>query len=59
MATSGDTSQEAASVQLEVYRRMTPAERLRVGLELTQMSRDLLSQGIRSRHPAYSNDEVR
>lgn len=54
-----DTSEEAARVQLEVYRRMTPAERLRVGLELTQMSRDLLAQGIRSRHPHYSDSQVR
>lgn len=59
MATPRDTSEEAARVQLDVYRRMAPEERLRVGLELTQMSRDLVAQGIRARHPGYSDDDVR
>ena len=40
------------------YRRMAPSERLNVGLELTRISRDLLAQGIRARHPEYSDDEV-
>ena len=56
---SHDTSEDAARVQLEVYRRMAPSERLNVGLELTRMSRDLLAQGIRARHPDYSDDEVK
>lgn len=59
MARSADTSPDAARVQLEVYRRMEPSERLRVGLELTRMSRDLLAQGIRARHPEYSDDDLR
>ncbi len=56
---SRDTSDEAARVQLEVYRRMAPSDRLRVGLELTRMSRELIAQGIRTRHPEYSDEEVR
>lgn len=59
MARSPDTSPDAARVQLEVYRRMQPSERLRVGLELTRISRDLLAQGIRARHPEYSDDDLR
>jgi hypothetical protein len=59
MPTPRDTSEEAARVQLEVYRRMAPEERLRVGLELTQMSRDLVAQGIRARHPEYADGDVR
>lgn len=59
VTTPRDTSEEAARVQLEVYRRMAPADRLRVGLELTRMSRELIAQGIRARHPEYSDDEVR
>jgi len=54
-----DTSEEAARVQLEIYRRMAPEERLRLGLELTRMSRDLVAQGIRARHPDYSDEDVR
>ena len=58
MTMSRDTSEDAARVQLEVYRRMDASDRLRVGLELTRISRDLLAEGIRTRHPAYSDDEV-
>ncbi len=59
MAVPRDTSEDAARIQLEVYRRMAPSERLNVGLELTRMSRDLLAEGIRARHPEYSDDEVK
>ena len=54
-----DTSPEAASVQLDAYRRMSPAARLRVGLELTAVSRRLLADGVRRRHPEYSDEQVR
>ena len=59
MTLSRDTSEEAARVQVEAYRKMPPSERLRVGLELTRMSRELLAQGIRRRHPEYSEDEMK
>lgn len=55
----GDTSDDAAAVQLEVYRRMGPERRLRVGLELTEISRRLLRDGVAHRHPEYSEAEVR
>lgn len=51
-----DTSRAAASAQTEIYRRMSPAARLRVGLELTTMSRRLLMEGIRRRHPEYDDE---
>jgi hypothetical protein len=54
-----DTSREAASAQLDAYRRMTPEARLRVGLELTEMARRVLIAGIRKRHPEYDDDQVR
>jgi hypothetical protein len=54
-----DTSEEAMAAQLEVYRRMTPEARLQVALELTEMSRKLLADGIRARHPEYSDEQVR
>jgi hypothetical protein len=38
---------------------MTPEARLRVGLELTEMARRLLTAGIRRRHPEYDDDQVR
>ena len=54
-----DTSPAATAVQLGCYQRMTPAARLRVALELTETGRGLMQQGIRKRHPEYSEDEVR
>lgn len=54
-----DTSKEAEQKQIEVLRRMTPSERFQHGLDLTATSRDLLEQGVRHRHPGYTEDEVR
>lgn len=54
-----DTSADAAQMQLEVYRRMTPQARLRAAMELADLSRQLLQNGIRARHPEYNDDQVR
>ena len=54
-----DTSESAFKVQLEVYRRMTPSQRLQIGLELTELSGRLLLDGVRSRHPEYSEEDLR
>jgi hypothetical protein len=56
---SSDTSPEAAAVQLEIYRSLGAAARLRIGLELTALSRQLLEEGIRKRHPEYDADQLR
>ena len=53
-----DTTDEAWAVQIEIYRNMPPAERLRIGLELSATSRRLLRDGIRQRHPEYTDPEV-
>ncbi|MBN1772402.1 MAG: hypothetical protein JXB32_14125 [Deltaproteobacteria bacterium] len=53
-----DTGPEASEMQLAIYRRMSPERRLRVGLELTELSRKLLREGIRRRHPEYGEPEV-
>lgn len=54
-----DTSEAADEVQLGIYRRMEPSERLQVGLDLTELSRQLLAEGIRQRHPEYDDEQVR
>jgi hypothetical protein len=38
---------------------MGPELRLRAGLDLTELSRRLLIQGIRSRNPDYTDEQVR
>ena len=55
---ASDTTSEAQAVQLTLYRRMAPERRLQVGLELTELSRRLLRDGIRGRHPEYDDGEV-
>ncbi len=54
-----DTTPEAAAVQLEIYRRMPPWRRLRAALEMGDMGRSLSAAGIRSRHPEYTEEQVR
>jgi len=54
-----DTSKEARRVQVEIFRRMTPEERLQKALEQSEISRELLAQGVRHRHPHYTEQEVR
>lgn len=46
-------------MQLDAYRRMTPAERLRVACELSVACRELARAGIRSRHPGAPEAEIR
>jgi len=54
-----DTTAEAAAAQLAVYRRMTPAQRGEIALEMSEAARELAKTGIRMRHPDYSETEVR
>ncbi|MFQ5856094.1 MAG: hypothetical protein ACE5LU_10665 [Anaerolineae bacterium] len=54
-----DTTAEAHQVQLDILRRLGPQGRLQKALELTELSRELLAQGVRQRHPEYSEEEVR
>ena len=56
---SRDTSADADEIQLAAYASMEPAERLRIGLGLTALSRRLLEEGIRRRHPEYREEELR
>jgi hypothetical protein len=53
-----DTTPEAA-VLLEIYRRMPPWRRLRAALEMGDLVRRLSEAGVRSRHPEYSEEQVR
>jgi len=54
-----DTSSEAKKVQIEILRKMKPEQRLRISLELSKFSKKLLEEGIRSRHPEYSEQEMK
>jgi hypothetical protein len=54
-----DTTPYAHQVQIEIFRRMRPEERLRSAVSLAQTSRELLKEGVRRRHPDYSEEQVR
>jgi len=54
-----DTTPEAADVQREVWRRMTAEQRDEVGAQLSENVRTIAAEGVRRRHPDYSNDQVR
>ena len=54
-----DTTPYAEEIQIEVFRRMGPEKRLQAAVSLAQTSRTLLREGVRGRHPEYSEDQVR
>jgi hypothetical protein len=54
-----DTSQEAAEVQMSVFRRMTGEQRLGMALEMSDFARELSLTRIRAEHPEWSAWDVR
>lgn len=56
---AADTTEEAARVQLAAFRRMTPEKRLELAFQMTNDLRRRLAEGVRQRHPEYSEDQVR
>jgi len=54
-----DTRPEAERIQLEIYEKMSPDRRLQISIDLAQTCRSLLREGVRHRHPEYTEEEVR
>ena len=54
-----DTTPAAAAIQEEIYRRLGPAGRFRIAMELSDFTRSLTEAGIRSRHPELSPVEIK
>ena len=57
MTRSRDTSPEASRRQLEIYRSMSPSERLRIAASITDEVRALTEAGISKRHPTWSAEQ--
>jgi hypothetical protein len=55
---SPDTDPAVEERQLEAWRRMTPAEKLRIVSELVRASEELALAGIRERHPQAKDREL-
>jgi hypothetical protein len=53
-----DTSPEAAALQIEIHRRMTPAQRLRAAIEMSEFARNLTRAGLRARYPGHTEGEI-
>lgn len=53
-----DTDAAAARVQLEALRRLGPAGRAAMVLEMNDTARKLASAGVRRRHPEYRPEQV-
>jgi Rv0078B-related antitoxin len=53
-----DTSPEAWEILLNIYRRMTPDEKLQRAFEMSDFLRSMCEARIRADHPAASEREV-
>jgi hypothetical protein len=49
-----DTTTEARAVELEIFRRMSPEQRLMIGFQLSEQVRAFSLAGLRARHPGKS-----
>jgi hypothetical protein len=59
MGGSLDTDDETDRVQVEVYRKMGGPGRLATAFRLNGLARRTALAGIHSRHPDYSEEELR
>lgn len=53
-----DTTQSAADLHDEIHRRFTPADRLRMAMEMSEFARSLSKTGLRNRRPELTDAEV-
>ena len=54
-----DTSQDAHELQMRLYRSMTESQRSELALRMSDDIRRVASEGIKQRHPEYTESDVR
>ena len=54
-----DTSPEAHEFQMAAYRRMTLSQKSELIFEMSEAVRQIAREGIRMRHPDYSDEDVK
>jgi hypothetical protein len=54
-----DTTEEADRIQFEIWRTMSADEKLRRIFECSELLRTTFEDGIRDRHPGYTDHDVR
>lgn len=50
---------EAEQRQIEIYRRMSPSQRLALAMQMNRSMRELMDAGLRTTHPHLSDAERR
>lgn len=58
MRMDADHLKEAEQVRQEIFRRMTPAEKIAVADRLYWSARELKAAGFRTAHPDWSEEQV-
>ena len=58
-AVPADTIPEAARVQWDIFRRMSPSKRLELALRMSDSLRNVVASGVRDRHAGWSEEQVR
>ena len=56
---SADTSPAMERLQVDLWRQMTPFDRIRAASRLSRAAQELAVAGIRQRHPSASERECR
>ena len=54
-----DTTDDARRAQFDALRRLTPQERVRLAVDLSEELRGVVAAGVRDRHPEWGGDRVR
>lgn len=49
---------EAAAIQDEIIRNMTPAQRLEIARDLYDTAWEIKKSGLRAQHPDWSEEEI-
>jgi len=52
------TPEQGTQMQIEMYRRMTPQERLQISFSLYELTRTLVRQGVKYQHPDWTAEQV-
>lgn len=55
---SPDTDPAAEAVQLEIYRRMPPGQKISLVLQANALNRSAVRAGLRQRHPEADESEI-
>ena len=54
-----DHVRAARERQVEIYRAMTPQQRLEQALRMNRSMRELMAAGFRDRHPTWTETQIR